>query len=228
MDIHKRTGNVLFREMTNKNQPWFAKMYGVRHLPEDKVETILDIGANVGFYSTAFRFLHPNTRIVSVEPDQRNYNSLVFNMIRLRVDTYNFALGSGKIIAETKGRNGLCNKFLENADISDTSPACQSLLLHDMIKKFSINPLGMFMKIDCEGGERCILDNSDSMSVLRLCAGFGMEAHHTLPGIPDSIGFKKMIEENLSATHDIYWYCKNRRGTYVTVYRKDLAVKSPY
>ena len=47
-------------------------------------QTIVDLGANCGLTSVYYANLYPNARIISVEPEESNYNCLVRNVSRYK------------------------------------------------------------------------------------------------------------------------------------------------
>jgi len=161
-------------------------------------DVILDIGANIGVFTSYVRFLFPKADIVAVEPNLRN-------RMLLRDHTAHFpkiiymraALGTGKIwrakrdieppwygamesyITEPHGTDLGQNDAYERTDIPETS-------LADLVGSYSFPPWKtLLVKIDAEGGENCIFDHPPSMNALRQIDHLVMETHSE-PGTPIS------------------------------------------
>ena len=223
MDIAKNEHRILFKEFRSDRTPWFCKAYGIKCFPENSIKTILDIGANIGFYSICFRFLHPKTRIVSVEPDETTYRRLVNNASRLDISCYRLALGDNKFVSKTQGRNTLCNKFINGIDKRQKGAKSRAMMLPEIIKTFNINAEdGFFIKLDCEGGESCIINHKESENILKKAIGFSFEFHNDILNIPINEG-EKWFNDTFGETHDIFIF--TGRCMHVTAFRKDVKVK---
>jgi alkylated DNA nucleotide flippase Atl1 len=57
-------------EMFTPHPQWYTVL---RALPMGEVSAVIDIGAYVGVFSAAARFLHPNASVLAVEPHHRQY-----------------------------------------------------------------------------------------------------------------------------------------------------------
>ena len=66
--------------------------YGLRKCAH-AVSSILDIGANVGFFSVTSRILCPDAKVVSLEPDPTTFLQLLANCKHLRIQPINIAFG---------------------------------------------------------------------------------------------------------------------------------------
>lgn len=239
MESGRKTKNILLKEMRHiwdkydkqKESIPFIYMYGIRTFPVHSIKTILDIGANVGFYSVAFRFFQPRARIVAIEPDFDSYNFLVNNTKNLSIETYKMALGNGESVGKIAGRNSLSNAYSPNSN----EKKCESLLLSDMIKKYNIDTNDLFIKIDTEGAEEAILNHNPSEEIIRKSLGTSMEIHHRCCNYKfiNRINIVERIENRdrwiewargFSNTHNIY-HCSERL-THLSILNKSITLNS--
>ena len=79
MEIHRDSIRILLKELRTETIPQ-TDMYGIKLFPLNSIKTILDLGANIGFYTVPFRYLQPNARIVAIEPDKENFAMLLKNV----------------------------------------------------------------------------------------------------------------------------------------------------
>lgn len=68
---------------------------------------IVDLGANIGSFSLACHTLHPDTRLVAVEPDPENFIALKANLISVTAELHQAALSD---------KNGLLDLFFGAQD----------------------------------------------------------------------------------------------------------------
>src|SRR5687768_9812585 len=73
-----------------------------RVLPHYSLNTLFDVGANIGQSATKYRKALPNARIHSVEPFSNTFNQLKANTSNLNLNYHNVALGSSSGTIEVK------------------------------------------------------------------------------------------------------------------------------
>lgn len=187
--------------------------YGLRAVADD-VGCVLDIGANVGFFSVAARVLCPEARVVAMEPDPDTYKQLLVNCDHLCIEPFQVALGTGKSVAvwrppaEHRGCYGA--RYDEQGDGTTRIP---SIRLVDLVLRLGLDPSRLFIKIDCEGGEHLLPGDRDSEALLRECVGVGGEVH-PVGGRHMSRRWWKWFERNMSDTHALESFKWHRRGIY--------------
>jgi len=120
--------------------------YGLRQQLK-AVETILDIGANVGFFSIAARAHYPNAKIHAYEPNRRIFPFLKSNTEQLRINIYQEAVGAdeGKVAIADEGDSNQARTVV-SADGWIPQIALQR----------AVERLGGavdLLKLDCEGAE---------------------------------------------------------------------------
>ena len=134
-----------------------------------------DIGSNVGHYSAIVSLYHENTRVIAVEPFPLNVsyikelkynNQFSFEIEEKAVDSASGRIkkfyfpvsknssklpGTGTLINTFKGSGGIFN------DLPFEEVEVETVSLDDLIGQSSMSAL---IKIDCEGNEFNILNNS--------------------------------------------------------------------
>ena len=152
-----KTKRILLREISNDE-------YGLKKIPSGRLETIVDIGANIGIVSSLARLCHPESTIYSFEPNPDVFNILSKNVDGLNINIHQEAIGDGSFVSMKKGRSNLSNSFVAT---DDQKESIKTLRLHELINKhnISINKKTL-LKIDCEGGEWSMCNSKDRKILL--------------------------------------------------------------
>jgi FkbM family methyltransferase len=131
------------------------------NLPDDPV--IVDIGANVGIISFYFAKRFPNAKIYSYEPHPINYANLIRGIEAnglTNVFPFNKAVldnsDSGIEIYLNRENSGASSVFHSTED----SAFVDTITLEEIVAEHQIEKID-FLKIDCEGSEFEILENSE-------------------------------------------------------------------
>ena len=125
------------------------------------VETIFDIGANIGNHTLYFATHTEAKHIYSFEPYNANFTLLVENIeknkLADRVSAYNMAMGEkqGKVSLQSIDEENLGTATFQYVD--DSQDGIDTIDLDSFIKEHRINSLD-FIKIDTEGFECSILE----------------------------------------------------------------------
>jgi len=120
--------------------------YGLRRQLAD-VRTILDIGANVGFFSMTARGRYPHSTIHAYEPNPRVLPSLESNTSALNIEIYNEAVGS---------REGSVEILESGSSNQAQTTTVGAGSIHQVTLQTAIERLGGsvdLLKLDCEGAE---------------------------------------------------------------------------
>lgn len=191
-------------------------------------DIIIDIGANIGFFSIYARMHYPIARIVAIEPCKETYNYLLQNTQGLNIETYNMALGNNeKLYLNYKISTG-CNMFDEKTE-SKTNEYCDSKSLDKIfeILKIDINKSIYFIKVDCEGGEKYLLNNEKIDEIIKKSIQFSMEIHFPAQNVPrfNSLPeydiYNNWIKEKYWISHEIkYWHSRRKLGNGIYILRK--------
>lgn len=141
---------------------------------------ILDCGSNIGLTSLFFLDYFPNSRIVAIEPEIGNFNSLDFNL-----DQKSFPQ-IVKIKGAVWSKNAQIQIVKDFRDKSDWSYRVEETDEADSIKAYSINQVITehsldfidILKIDIEGSEQEIFTGSDvNLDFLDVTKCLAIEIH---------------------------------------------------
>jgi FkbM family methyltransferase len=194
MKIHYNSRNVLFRELEGDE-------YGIKNIPQNFIGYMIDIGAAYGLLSIMARLLHPKMRITAIEPHPGTYKDLLLNVDRMKIKTFNFALGNGGMFYLEKERKmRLCNSFGEKK-VKDTT-AIQSYTLAGLVKLCKADASDLALKIDCEGAEWCMIDNKEDEKIIKQCKLMAVEVHNK-NGKQEVEEFYDWIDGLVGGTHAV-------------------------
>lgn len=135
------------------------------YLPSVKYpKVIIDIGANIGTFSTLMSLQHPKAKIYAFEPDPRTFKLLTTN---LTINQCQNVISERKGLSHQSGHarfyssniSGLSglNRSTNQGKINTTR--IRTINLSEILSKNKINQVD-FLKIDAEGAEFDILLNS--------------------------------------------------------------------
>jgi FkbM family methyltransferase len=132
--------------------------------------TVLDIGANVGFFAILARHYFPTATIHCYEPAPAIFSILKRHTEDLRVSVHQAGVsnndGSASLVSQDQGPS-LYNKL-----VLDTGGAIQLIAFKNAIDR--LGETVDLLKLDCEGGEWSILEDRES---LRRVKHIAMEYH---------------------------------------------------
>lgn len=218
----------------NSAQSKSDKSYLLTVFPPNYFDYFIDIGAQHGWLAVEVAKRNPLTKILSFEPVQSEYEALVKKTKGYNIQTFNIALGDGSPLYFKRKGSGWHMFVKEDTGKYQT----QSLTLSDIFKQNNINPhqKKVFLKMDCEGGERFLLNDLESIELMKTCIHTGMEIHFTASCVnsvsfryykfPDFAIYVDWIKKHFNDSHHIIYH-KSRRtsglGTYVLT-RKDTIV----
>lgn len=163
INISLRTGTedthvlyeILFR---GKKSDYFSEQ-----LPSDKhINTILDIGANIGAAMIFFKSVYPNAKIVCFEPIPSNMSILQKNITNYsNIEAHEVALSSSNgtlnmIASPGAGNEGGWSMFQRGAKGDEKTITVQSYHSGEYLENIGINSPDL-IKVDTEGAEKSIL-----------------------------------------------------------------------
>jgi FkbM family methyltransferase len=165
IDLPQFSGiNELFRDIILDDE------YCLNTLPHQQINTIADIGANVGVFAIAARIAFPDSEIHCYEPNTDNLPYLNHQGESLGLKTFKEAVsnvdGTGSLSKSTIHDTSARITNLEGGQISVTS-------LHTVLNRFNSQQIDL-LKLDCEGFEFEILKDA---STLRKCKFITLEYH---------------------------------------------------
>ena len=139
----------------------FHNLYGLgRELGE--VRSILDIGANVGFFSLAARAHYPRAAIHAYEPNPRVLPLLRANTANLDVEIFPEALGglAGAVLMDDQAESNAAR----------TRSSTDGIGILQLTLETAIQRIGGsvdLLKLDCEGAEWEILSKTNALAAVR-------------------------------------------------------------
>lgn len=149
--VHIRKGSSDFKVF---QQVMVFDHYSYSGLTEPPVETVIDLGANVGLSALFFANKYPNAKVIAVEPEIHNYEQMVKN-----VSGFNnvYALNNA-IWYENKelniydgGRGEYAFRIVEDNGTRVGTTTC--ITIDDIVKKYDLKRIDI-LKIDIEGAEK--------------------------------------------------------------------------
>lgn len=196
-------------------------IYKLKLTSHDKVDYIVDIGANVGIFSNYANNLHPNAKIISLEPCREIFDCLSSNLNSYaNIIPLNCAFGN----------DGYCDiKINENFQLASTVSnkefgPIRSLSLFSLFSIFDISG-NYVIKMDCEGGEEFLVNNQESERIIKNSLLTCIEVHfktfdQSAKEYERNQSFKEWefyndwIIKNFSDSHEIDYYKSSRRIGY--------------
>ncbi len=129
-----------------------------QELDKNSYDRFLDIGANIGFFSTLVPQKNAIKKIMSFEPLLRNYiqlsSHILLNKLETRVDTYHFALGdvAGKSILHFNDKSTGIGTLVPEANVRDIKDYDRTNEIECRVfdDEFDIKNETLFIKMDVE------------------------------------------------------------------------------
>lgn len=156
------------------------------------VNTIIDLGANIGVSSAIFRILFPSARIVAVELDKKNTEMMQNNHRHdPLIEVINGAIWShsGKVSLKDIGDGDWA--FQVDPTNADVTKSVLAFSFEDLINNHDI-PIVDIMKMDIEGAEADVLEASGDVIFAKTKISI-IEVHDWMPGIKERV--EKVIND---------------------------------
>ena len=147
---------------------------------EEKIDYIIDGGANIGLFSLVYGVKFPEASIIAIEPDDNNYKMLKRNCACIKnVKTIHAGIWyrKAKLGIQNPEAHADCFtvKGIENSDYGTTDFIKGISILHVM-EKYDIPRIDV-LKLDIEGTEFCILRENSCDEWLDKTRFLIMEIH---------------------------------------------------
>ncbi len=165
-DVFLRNG-IKFRirpetnDKTILNEIWIKKLYTPKGFEIRRDDTVIDIGAHIGFF-TIFAAYHAKKGIVySFEPEPENFNLLKYNVKENKLKNVKiFNYGVAKETCVKRLYISTLNKAAHSVEIKEDQKNYVTVRMKSLSKILdNIKKPIDFLKIDCEGCEYEILIN---------------------------------------------------------------------
>lgn len=149
--VHIRKGSSDFKVF---QQVMVFDHYNYNLSAESPVETVIDLGANVGLSALFFAVKYPNARVIAVEPERHNYEQLVKNVSGFsNVYALNNAIwyeNKELNIYDGGGGEYAFNIVEANGTLVGTTTC---ITINDIIEKYDLKKIDI-LKVDIEGAEK--------------------------------------------------------------------------
>jgi FkbM family methyltransferase len=164
---------------------WYSHEYDVPHVPIREGDTVLDIGANQGFFTCYAA--HRGARVYAFEPNPECYERLVSNLelngLTDRVVARPWAIsdknGQAELLVSNELGGGMSTinpEFARNYNVSIRRKLeVPMYALPQVLESFSLSHI-RFCKMDAEGSELAILRTLEA-SQLAMIDSFAVEIH---------------------------------------------------
>lgn len=155
---------------------------------------IVDCGANLGDTILYFKWLYPHARIISFEPDPKNFALLAKNVAANHlkdVKIYNFALSGkeGKFPFFFNPENpGSGHESLFQSNFEGRKKVRSKVMVSAKKLSSYINGPVDFLKMDIEGAEKNVLPELAKSGKLKFVRQIAIEYHHHLTENDDQLG----------------------------------------
>jgi len=213
---------------TNKNKKGYGAdpiinilhkdRHGLRHFPTNYFDYFIDIGAHIGVFSLVAKILHPESKIIAVEPCKETCSYLQENLNLLDIKIENVALGNGEDLCFHEMNNLEASYFTEEEE-NTGDYSVPSIKLKDLLDKYDIKKTDKYyLKIDCEGGESFLIGDKESEDIFREATKIVLEIHFPnkinkqFNNLPTYEQYAEWVNK-FKDTHCIrYMHSRKRRG----------------
>lgn len=163
------------RPHTTDAQVLWDTFYRKYHIPPTKLKdnaVIMDLGANVGYTMAHFAFLYPNSKIYGVEMDLSNFLLAQRNISTLtNCKLIHAAVWYKNEEISYSGDQAWGFKIDYEGSTSELKTTVQAKTLDTIFKEFELDEID-YVKMDIEGAEKYILENSkewiDKIKTLKI------------------------------------------------------------
>ena len=165
-------------------------------IAERKIDTLIDIGANIGFYTVLLGRMPQITRVIAFEPVRRNYAQLMGNVfvngLSSKVDAHRLALGAARGTADI--HIDPTSTGVSRIDLATTARRSDAFADRETIEIAVFDDVCQlqgrraFVKIDVEGGAVGVLQGMTAFLAAND-AIFQIELSHAeRAGVTDILG----------------------------------------
>ena len=163
---------------------WRHDQYSLRKYQPGSIDFFLDIGGCVGTASVLFKAIDPFARVIALEPSKEDFNIMSIVAGEWDIECWNIAFGDGTPLRFDRRKRG-SHRFYTNSETQwgpdKPEYLVQSMTLPELVRQFNIR--GRYIiKMDCEGGERFLLEDRDAIDIIKGCVQFTLEYHKGFGG----------------------------------------------
>jgi len=224
-NFHSRSGlniNVPVRLLHTYKECFFDETY-FKGFPGEQLKTpiefVIDIGANVGYFSLFALSKNPSAKVFAYEPIPKNFkllNKYKLQNPHLNLQVFNKAVSKPNqksiILHFDESDEFTTSASLFSDDKQLDKLEVESTSLESIIKDNQLNKVDL-VKLDCEGAEYSILYNTDE-KIFGKIKMLAIETHYKNNETENIQALSKYIQErnfNIRTQGDIIWAWKNDR-----------------
>jgi FkbM family methyltransferase len=123
-------------------------------------EIIIDCGANIGLSAIYFKNKYPEVKIVSIEPNQENFESLVRNTIHYQgIDCILAGVWNESCNLVIKPGIGNMNFMAKKAEADYVGQTVPAVSIPDIMERYNFDHIDI-LKIDIEGSEKELFEKN--------------------------------------------------------------------
>jgi FkbM family methyltransferase len=163
-----------------------------KHFDHADTVNILDAGANIGLTSVYFSHLFTKAKLICIEPDDSNFDSLGFNLNANGVSNVEKIKGgiwsknaNLKLVSDFRDKNDWSFRVVETQEKS----GLEAFSIPYLMEKYGMKTIDI-LKIDIEGSEKEIFGAASDTSFLNSVKCIAIEIH-------DEFNCREMIYEVL-------------------------------
>lgn len=149
-----------------------------KYFKNQKIQTILDLGGNIGLTSLFFLSEYSNSKIVVLEPDSGNFDKLKLNLLinndfgkNVLVCNAGVWSNDAKLKISNNFRDGL--EWAYRLEESGTNEGIDSFSIQSLCEKYDFKNIDI-LKMDVEGTEKILFDskktNLDFLNFTKIIA----------------------------------------------------------
>jgi FkbM family methyltransferase len=210
----------LKEELKEVNKIIFWDLYKTDYFKNGDLDFVFDVGANIGVFALFMRMRHPSAKIICVEPGQEVLPRLKQNIKNLNIDLIEKALGDGsKFWAKQRYKNSSVSTVFDKKTQSD-SYLVQSITLSTLFHIIGCTPEdNFFVKLDCEGGEKYLVGDYNSETILKHANQISLEIHFKCGKTTDEYflewgDYNNWVYDLFGNSHSIEYYVSNKHRGY--------------
>lgn len=178
----------VFREIFINNE------YSNIDVSKKEINTILDLGANIGFASIYFHSVFPDADIYSIEPDPKTFNRLIMNTKDVgNIKCFNTAVSDSEGVLKFYSGSNSTSSSLVRRKNNDIEISVNSETLGGFVNKNKIESVDL-LKFDVEGAEELIFRDFINFDSIKNVIG---EVHLDLISISEKDFLEKFRDFNL-------------------------------
>ena len=142
-----------------------------KYYPNTNPKNIIDVGANIGCATIALKNAFPTANILSIEAEKNNFQALEKNITLNQyqnVEAINkaFWIDNSNLMIDEDFRDGREWAFAIRPNTEKTSQTIEGITLKNILEKPNFDEIDI-LKIDIEGGEKWILEDQNTMQLIR-------------------------------------------------------------